>query len=248
MDSCKKFIRGLWAATENARIIMKKELRSYFVSPVAYIVMVVFLLITGFPFFMTFFLNGQAELRMFFQLLPLTLAILIPAVTMRLFAEEKNTGSFEMLLTLPVSVRDVVAGKILAASVFSAVMISPTLIYGVSILFVGSPDLGPMIGGYLGAVLLAASYSAIGVFASSLTKNQIVAFIIAFAICIFLWVIDVFLPLLPVGIVNLFEYISVNSHFASISKGVIDSRDLIYFASVIALSAMGTVKSIEERR
>jgi ABC-2 type transport system permease protein len=248
MDKFKKFIGRLFAATENTRIIMKKELRSYFVSPVAYIVITFFLLVTGFLFFMTFFLYGRAELRGFFQILPLTLAIVIPAITMRLLSEEKNTGSFEMLLTLPVSVWDVVAGKVLAATVFSAVMLAPTLFYAVSIWLVGTPDIGPIIGGYLGALLLAAAYSAIGVFASSLTKNQIVAFIIAFAICIFLWVIDVFLPLLPAGIVNLFEYISVNSHFASISKGVLDSRDLIYFGSVIALAAMGTVKSIEERR
>ena len=248
MDTCKKYICGLWAATENARIIMKKELKSYFVSPVAYIVITFFLLVSGVLFFSTFFLYGRAELRGFFQILPLTLAIVMPAVTMRLLSEEKNSGSFEMLLTLPVSVADIVAGKILAASVFAMVMLAPTLFYAVSVMLVGSPDIGPVIGGYVGAVLLAAAYSAIGVFASSLTKNQIVAFIIAFAICFFLWVLDVFLPLLPVGVVDLFEYISVNSHFASISKGVIDSRDLIYFGSVIALASMGTVKSIEERR
>lgn len=248
MDSFKKFICGLIAATENARIIMKKELKSYFVSPIAYIVITFFLLVTGFLFFSTFFITDRAELRDFFQFLPLTLAIFVPALTMRLLAEEKHTGSFEMLLTLPVSVADVVAGKILSATVFTAVMLSPTLIYAVSVYIVGSPDIGPIIGGYVGALFLAAAYSSIGVFASSLTKNQIVAFIITLAVCIFLWVIYFFLPLLPVGIVNFFEYLSVSSHFASIAKGVIDSRDLIYFASVIALSAMGTVKSIEERR
>ena len=228
---------------------MKKELRCYFVSPIAYIVITVFLLVTGFLFFMTFFLYNRAELRGFFQILPLTFAIVIPAITMKLLAEEKNTGSFEMLLTLPVSVGDVVAGKILASTVFCAVMLAPTLVaYPLSLFLVGSPDIGPIIGGYLGAVLLGATYSAIGVFASSLTKNQIVAFIIAFAVCMALWVIDVFLPLLPAGVVDLFEYISVNSHFNSIAKGVIDSRDLIYFGSVIALAALGTVKTIEERR
>jgi ABC-2 type transport system permease protein len=244
----KSFLRRCIGATENARIIMKKELRSYFVSPIAYIVISFFLLATGFLFFMTFFLYDRAELRSFFQILPLTFAIVMPAVTMKLLSEEKNTGSFEMLLTMPVSVADVVAGKILSATVFSAVMIAPTLFYAVSVYIVGSPDIGPILGGYFGAVLLGAAYSAIGVFASSLTRNQIVAFIIAFAICILLWVIDIFLPLLPSGLVDLFEYLSVNAHFSSVAKGVIDSRDLIYFGSLIALAAMGTVKSIEERR
>jgi len=248
MDRLKKFFTDCICATENARIIMKKELKSYFVSPIAYIVITLFLLITGTLFFMTFFLYDRAELRGFFQILTLTFAIFIPAVTMKLFAEEKNSGSFEMLMTLPVSAADAAAGKILAATAFSAVMLAPTLVYPVSVFIVGSPDIGPIIGGYLGAILLGATYSSIGVFASSLTKNQITAFIIAFGACMFLWVIDVFLPLLPAGVVDLFEYISVNAHFNSISKGVIDSRDLIYFASVIALCFMGTVKSIEERR
>lgn len=249
MDSCKNLICRIFAATENTRIIMKKELRCYFVSPIAYIVITIFLVITGIFFFLTFILYGIAELRGFFEILPWVFAILVPAITMKLLAEEKNTGSFEMLLTMPVSVGDVVAGKILSATVFCVAMLAPTfLAYPLSVYLVGSPDIGSIIGGYLGAVLLGATYSAIGVFASSLTKNQIVAFIIAFAICVILCVISVFLRLLPAGVVDLFEYISVNSHFNSIAKGVIDSRDLIYFGSVIALAAMGTVKTIEERR
>ncbi|MGL4368485.1 MAG: ABC transporter permease [Spirochaetota bacterium] len=248
MDALKKFFRTCAASTENARIIMKKELKSYFVSPIAYIVITLFLLFTGILFFSTFFLYDRAELRGFFQILPLTFAIFIPAVTMKLFAEEKNTGSFEMLMTLPVSTADAVAGKILAATAFAAVMLLPTIVYPVSVFIVGSPDIGPIIGGYCGALLLGAAYASIGVFASSLTKNQITAFIISFAACMALWAIDIFLPLLPAGVVDIFEYISVNSHFNSIAKGVIDTRDVIYFASLIALCAMGTGKSIEERR
>lgn len=227
---------------------MKKELMSYFATPIAYIVITVFLIITGWFFFSTFFLYGQAELRGFFQLLPIMLSFVVPAVTMRLFSEEKNTGSFEILMTLPVSTEGVVVGKLLAGTVFVTVMLAPTLFYAISVALVGSLDWGPVLGGYLGAVLLGGAFSAIGVFSSSLSKNQIIAFIIGLAICLVLVLIDKFLFFLPAPLLNIFEYLGADYHFRNISKGIIDSRDILYFLSVIAIALIGTTKILEERR
>jgi len=187
-------------------------------------------------------------MRQFFEILPILFAFFIPAVTMKLFAEERNIGSLEALLTMPLKLGDIVAGKILASTVFVVIMLLPTLVYPISILFVGSLDIGPVVGGYLGAILLGAAFSAIGVFTSSLTRNQIVSFIVALSICIFLTLVDKFLVLFPSVVVSIFQNIGADYHFKSIARGVVDSRDLIYFASVIALSVFGTIRTIEERR
>ena len=227
--------------------VMKKDLRDYFNSPIAYIVITIFLVFVGFFFFKDFFFYNQAEMRSFFQLMPLMLSFVIPAVTMRLFSEERHAGSFEILMTLPVSSKDIVLGKFLAGSVFALVMISPTLLYLITIIFLGSPDYGSIIGGYLGVALLSASYTSIGLLASSLTRNQIVAFISAWAACFFLWMIDKISLFLPAKL-GFLTYIGSDYHFQNIAKGVIDSRDLIYFISVCVLSLMFTIKAVEERR
>ncbi len=234
--------------SNNALTIMKKELMSYFTTPIAYIVISVFLIVTGWFFFSTFFLYNQAELREFFRLLPVIFAFVIPAVSMRLFSEEKNTGTFEILMTLPVSINDVVIGKLLASTVFVALMLLPTVIYAISVVFIGSLDIGPVVGGYLGALLLGAAFSAIGVFSSSLTKNQIVAFIVGLVICLALTLIDKFLFFLPGSILNIFEYFGADYHFRNITRGIIDSRDIIYFLSVVAIGVIGTKQILEERR
>lgn len=233
---------------KGAQLIAKKELAGFFSTPIGYIVISVFLVIAGFLFFSTFFLYGQAELRAYFELLPLLFAFVIPAITMRLFAEERNTGSFEMLMTLPLSTVQIVTGKILAATIFAGIMVLPTLFYAVSVAFVGSPDIGPIIGGFIGAIILAAAYASIGVFASSLTRNQIVAFIIGFAICIVLSLITKFLYFVSPKLVSLFEYISADYHFQNIARGIIDTRNIIYFASVIIISSMGSIYQLEVRR
>lgn len=225
-----------------AIVIMKRELSTYFTNPISYIVTGLFLIITGVMFFTTFFLQNRADMRNLFSLLPMLFSFFIPALTMRLFAEEKKSGSIETLMTLPVKEGEVVLGKYLAALISSLIMLAPTLIYLVSILFFGKPDLGPIIGGYIGAIFLCACYSAIGVFASSITKNQLTAFFIAFIICIILTMIDIFLIFLPSPIVNLLQYISANQHFTSISRGIIDTRDLIYFISLAAFFFCLTVR------
>lgn len=227
--------------------IFKKEFGSYFVSPIAYIVISIFLLVTGWFFFSTFFLYSQASLRNFFNLLPIIFSFIIPAVTMRLFSEELNIGSYETLLTLPVTFMDVILGKFLACIFFIGAMLIPTLAYPIAISFLGQLDLGPIVGGYVGALLLGASFSAIGIFASSLTRNQIVAFIIGMAICFSLALIDRMAFLLPQSTLGILGYLGANFHFQNISKGVIDSRDIIYFVSVSFIGLYGTYLAIQEK-
>ena len=234
---------------ENIKHIFKKEYKAYFVSPIAYIVISVFLIIVGWLFFSTFFLDRQASLTRLFTLLPITFAFIIPAVTMRLFSEEINIGSYELLHTLPVSNQEIIIGKFLAAVAFVGVMMSPTIVYALSTAFLGELDWGPVIGGYLGAILLGAAFSAIGLMASSLTRNQVVAFIISMAICFSLTLMmDFVLFFLPNSIVGLFQYLSANFHFQNIAKGMVDSRDLLYFFSVIFLSLYGTGLILQEKR
>ncbi|PKL19351.1 MAG: ABC transporter [Spirochaetae bacterium HGW-Spirochaetae-5] len=227
--------------------IIKKELKSYFNSPIAYIVITIFLVFTGFFFFKDFFYFNQAEMRNLFQLMPLMLCFVIPAVTMKLLSEERHSGSFEILLTLPVSTQDIALGKFLAGTIFSLIMISPTLLYLITLMFLGSPDFGPIIGGYLGIIFLAAAYTSIGILASSFTKNQIISFISAWAACFFLWLLDKMVVFFPSKL-GFISYFGTDYHFQNISKGLIDSRDIIYFVSICVLSLMFTVKAIEERR
>jgi ABC-2 type transport system permease protein len=227
--------------------IFKKEFRTYFVSPVAYIVISIFLIVIGWFFFSTFFLINQASLRNFFALLPIIFAFVIPAVTMRLFAEELNVGTYEILLTMPVTFREVVLGKFLASLAFVAAMLLPTVSYPVTVSFLGDLDWGPVIGGYVGAILLGAAFSAVGLFASSLTRNQIVAFIIGVAICFALVLIDKILFFLPTPLVGVLEYLGADFHFENISKGILDSRDILYFLSVTFISLYATHLAMEEK-
>lgn len=212
--------------------IFRKEFRTYFVSPIAYIVISIFLLVTGWFFFMTFFLYNQADLRNFFTLLPIIFSFVVPAITMRLFSEELNMGSYEILLTLPVTFRDVILGKFLASVAFITAMLIPTLAYPITVSFLGQIDWGPVAGGYIGAVMLGGAFSAVGLFASSMTRNQIIAFIIGLAICFALTLVDKMLFFLPQSLLGIFEYLGADFHFQNISKGIIDSRDILYFLSV----------------
>ena len=229
-------------------VIVKRELGAYFTGAVGYIVIGLFLLISGFLFFNVFFLENRAELRRFFSTLPVLFAFFIPAVTMRLFAEERKSGSLETLMTLPVSSVDVVMGKFWASLAFTSVMIAPTLIYALTASLFGSLDAAPVVCGYLGAVFLAAAFCSVGLFASASTKNQIVAFFIGWALCILLALIDQFLLFLPARLANFLGYLSAGSHFTSVSRGIVDSRDLVYFVSLTAVFLTLTVKTIDSRR
>lgn len=227
---------------KTAFIIMKRELKAYFTGPIAYLVTGLFLFAAGALVFVPFFLNNRAELRQYFAYLPILLSLFVPALTMRIFAEEKRVGSIETLMTLPVTEVDVVVGKYLAAFISTLAMIAPTLLYIIPIEVFGSPDYGPVIGGFVGAIFLCASYTAIGLFATSVTKNQIIAFFTGAIICIVLTMIDSFIVFLPASVVSFFSYISANAHFTSISRGIVDTRDIIYFVSLTALFFTITVK------
>ncbi|MDD7015181.1 MAG: ABC transporter permease [Treponema sp.] len=229
-------------------VIARRELKSYFTSPVAYIVGALFLLFAGFLFFSTFFLSRRDELRYFFELLPMLFSFFIPALTMRVFSEEKKTGTIETLVTLPVTSVDIVLGKYIAAFAFSVMLLVPTLSYVVVCFIFGKPDFGPILGGYLGAVFLAAAFSSIGVFSSAITKNQIIAFFAAFSICAVLTLLSNFAALLPPSIVPFVSYISTSTHFQSISRGIIDSRDIVYFLSVQAIFLVLTVHTVENSK
>jgi ABC-2 type transport system permease protein len=227
--------------------VFNKEFRVYFVSPIAYIVISIFLLVTGWFFFTTFFLFNQASLRNFFGLMPIIFSFVVPAITMRLFSEELNIGSYETLLTMPVTFVDVVLGKFLAAVAFVGASLIPTLSYPITVSCLGQLDWGPVVGGYLGAMLLAAAFSAIGLFASSLTRNQIIAFIIGVAICFTLTLIDKMLFFLPQSLLGVLEYLGADFHFNNISKGIIDSRDLLYFLSVSFVGLYGAHLAMQEK-
>lgn len=227
--------------------ILNKEFKDYFVSPIAYIVISIFLLVTGWFFFSSFFLYNQANLRNFFDLLPWTFAFVIPAITMRLFSEEINIGSYEILLTMPVTFLDVILGKLLASVVMVAAMLLPTFSYAVTVAFLGQLDWGPVIGGYLGAILMGAAYAAIGLFASALTRNQIIAFIIGMAICFCLTLIDKMLFLFPTKLVGLINYLGADYHFQNISKGIVDSRDILYFLTVVFVGLYGAYLAMQEK-
>lgn len=231
-----------------ALVIMKREFLAYFTSPVAYIVIGLFLVFSSFLFFSEFFLRNMAELREFFVRLPILFSFFIPALTMRLFAEERKDGSLETLMTLPVTAIDVVTGKFLGAFAFSVVMLVPTLAYVVTASLFGTLDGGVVFAGYLGALFLSAAFTAVGLFASVMTKNQIIAFFVAFTICILLAMIDQFLIFLPAGLVGVLQVLSAGSHFTSISRGIIDSRDLLYFISLTAIFFTLTVKVLDSRR
>ena len=207
-----------------------------------------FLLITGWFFFMTFFIYDQAELRGFFQLLPLIFSFVIPAVTMRLFSEELNVGSYETLLTLPVTAADIILGKFFAATAFVAATLLPTLSYPVFISFLGDLDKGPVLGGYIGALCLGGAFCAGGLFASSLTRNQSVAFIIGMIICFSLATLDQMLFFFPGKMVAIISYLGAHNHFENIAKGIVDSRDIVYFLSVVFIALFATGLVMEEKK
>ena len=227
--------------------LWSKELKDFFVSPIAYLVIAIFLLVTGWFFFSTFFIKSQASLRDFFNLLPMTFAFVIPALTMRLFSEEFNLGSYEILITMPVSHPEVVLSKFLAGLALVAGMLLPTLVYVLFVSFLGDIDPGPVIGGYVGSLLLGAAYTAIGLLTSALTKNQIVAYILGTLLCFALTLLNQLLFFIPETGLQVVQYLGATHHFENIAKGIIDSRDLIYFLSIVFLGLYLTTLVIQDK-
>ena len=229
-------------------VLAKKEFRSYFDSPVAYVVIALFLLIAGWQFSTALFLGNSADLRTLFSMQRFILLFFIPALSMRLIAEEKRLGTIELLMTLPIKDWQLVLGKFLAAYLLVAITIFLTLIHYITISILGEPDFGAAIGGYLGIVLIVGVYLSIGIFTSSLTQNQIVAFIVSFVIIFTLFILRSVIVFFPGFIATILEYLSIDYHFNNISRGVIDSRDLIYYFSMMFLFLFLTVQSLESRK
>ena len=196
-----------------ATTVAKREIKTYFNSPVAYIVVTVFMLIAGYLYWSQLFLEKQAELRYYFTLSPLIFTFIIPAMTMRLLAEEKGSGTLEMLITMPVRDWEVVLGKFLAGLAMLATVVGMTCFYAISLMLLGPVDKGPLITGYLGLLLMGGAYVSIGVMASSLTRNQIVAFILAFAISFALFIFGQVQQYAPEWISPVLAFLSMGNHF-----------------------------------
>ncbi len=239
--------------------LFRKEISSFFSSLIGYIVITVFLLINGlflwvFPLEFNILDFGYASIENLFMLAPIVFLFLIPAITMRLFADEKKGGTIEILLTQPLTDLEIILAKYFAGLVLVLFSLLPTLIYFFSVYQLGLPpgniDTGGMWGSYIGLLFLGASFVAIGLFSSSITDNQIVSFIIAIFLCGFLYIGFEFIYSLDLfGNIDLFiKSLGINAHYTSMSRGVIDTRDIIYFLSVIALFIIFTKFSLASRK
>ncbi|MGY6215915.1 ABC transporter permease subunit [Methylolobus aquaticus] len=221
--------------------VFKRELRSYFATPVAYVFIVIFLLLSGsFTFYLGgFYQRGQADLEPFFSFHPWLYLFLVPAVAMRLWAEERKTGTIELLLTLPITMWQAVLGKFLAAWAFVGVALALTFPIWITVNYLGDPDNGVIVTSYIGSFLMAGAFLAIGACISATTRNQVIAFILTVVVCFLLLlagyplVLDFFRSFAPQAVVDAISGLSFLTHFDAISKGVIDLRDLIYFALTI---------------
>jgi ABC-2 type transport system permease protein len=217
--------------------VLRRELRSYFVTPVAYVFLVIFLVLAGILTFYVgdFYERGQADLQPFFVMHPWLYLILVPAITMRMWAEEAKGGTLELLLTLPLTLWQAMLGKFLAAWLFIGLALALTFPIWVTVNYLGSPDNGVILAGYLGSWLMAGTFIAIGACLSALTRNQVVAFILTALVCVLLilvgqpQVLDFFQGALPRRLVNAVAHLSMLRHFEAISRGVLDVRDLVYF-------------------
>lgn len=225
----------------NIKTLTKSEIKSYFVSPAAYVFVIIFLILSGFFTFMmsNFFASGEASLRPFFFWHPWLYLVLVPAIGMQLWAEERRLGTVELLFTMPITITEAIISKFLAAWFFVAIALSLTFPMVLSVLFLGSPDKGSIFCGYLGSFLVAGTYLAITSFTSSLTKSQVVCFILSTITCLFLifagWVpvTDMLVEWAPVKVVNAVAACSVMPHFDNLQRGIIDFRDILYFISMI---------------
>jgi ABC-2 type transport system permease protein len=235
---------------QNVLAVFRRELSSSFDSPLAYIVVPVFLgLVATFAlWFQDVFAQGVASLRTFFFWSSLFFVVLVPAITMRLFAEERRTGSLELLVTLPVSELQVVLGKYLSALALLLVALLLTATYPISMAMLGDLDWGPVFGGYLGLLLLGAALCGIGTAASALTSNQVVAFLLAMVLCLLPFATGFFLHKVPAAVLPVVQYLSFDYHFNNLARGVLDSRDLVYFLSVAAVGLAVAVLALRNDR
>jgi gliding motility-associated transport system permease protein len=240
----------------NVGIIMRRELASYFATPIAYVFILIFLILSSFLTFNLggFYERGQADLQPFFTFHPWLYLFLIPAISMKLWAEERNSGSIELLMTQPVTLWEAVVGKFFAAWVFTAIALALTCPLWITVNYLGSPDNGAILAAYLGSLLLAGGFLAVGSCMSALTRHQVIAFILTVVVCLGL-ILLAFIPVLtwvhdwvPQSLSDAIASLSSYTHFESISKGVIDIRDLLYFGMLIGFFLLATSITVEMRK
>ena len=240
----------------NLLAILRRELVGYFQTPVAYVFIMIFLLLSGtLSFYLgNFYEREQADLNAFFTFHPWLYLFLVPAISMRLWAEERKTGSIELLITLPVTVLEAVLGKFLAAWIFTGIALLLTFPIWLTVNYLGDPDNGIILGAYLGSFLMAGGFMAIGACISATTRNQVVAFILSLVTCFlfllsgFPLVLDFFQLWLPQPVVDAIASLSFLTHFSSINKGVIDLRDLSYFVILISVWLYANVIVVRSRK
>lgn len=232
----------------NTIAIAEKELKAYFASPIAYVVTAAFLAVMGYLFAVILGFGRQASLRFVFQNMSIILLLIAPALTMRLLAEEQRTGTIELLLTAPLRDVEVVLGKFLASLALLGVMLGLTLYYPLLLGLYGKPDWGPIATGYLGVLLLGAGCLAVGLFTSTLTQNQIIAAVLGMGLLLLLWVIGGAGQLVggPVG--DILRYLDIPNHFNDFTRGIVDSRDVIYYLSLSVSGLFLAVVSLQSRR
>ncbi len=240
----------------NVALILRRELASYFATPLAYVFILIFLVLANaFTFYVgDFYQRGQADLRPFFLFHPWLYLFLIPALTMKLWAEERKSGSIELLMTLPVKTWEAVLGKYLAAWLFTGLALALTFPIWITVNYLGSPDNGVIFASYLGSLLLAGGFLAIGSCMSALTRNQVVAFILGVVACFVLLlagyplVLDAFRGWAPQTLIEAVASLSLLTHFQSITRGVLEARDVLYFAMLIAFFLFTTTVAIDLRK
>ncbi len=235
--------------------VFKRELKGYFATPVAYVFLVIFLLAAGYwPFMEGFFELRQADLRLFFDKMPIIFVFMVSAVAMRLWAEERKNGSIELLLTLPVTVTQAVLGKFFAAWVFLGIGLLLTFPLPVTVAYLGDPDAGQIAVGYLGSFLMAGSFLSIGMFFSALTKNQVISLILSVVAClIFVFAghpstLNFVASTLSPAAANVFEILSFQNHFDSIMRGVMELKDISYFVILMVAWCYAGMIILEERK
>ncbi len=235
--------------------VFKRELKSYFTTPLAYVFLVIFLFFSGYLTFKEgFFEMRQADMRTFFMNLPLLFIFMVPSVAMRLWAEERKVGTIELLFTLPVTITQAVLGKFFAAWIFLAIALALTFPMVITVCYLGNPDIGLIITGYLGSFLMAGGFLAIGCFFSAISKNQVISFVLSVVACAILvfagmpTTLNYVSTFLPAGLVSAIEGMSFQSHFESIQRGVLNFTDISYFILLIIgwIAACGIV--LDERK
>ena len=233
----------------NIKAILNRELQGFFNSPMAYIFLVIFALVNGYFFTNTFFLFGQSDLRALFDIVPLVYLFFVPAVSMGLISRENSIGTMEMMSTLPLTNFEFVMGKFLAALILILLALFSTFIHFFTLLNVGTNvDHGAIICGYLGLAFMGATYAAIGTYASSITDNQVVSFIVGVFIVLVFFMLDKTLLFVPYSLAGIIQFLAVDYHLSNISRGVIDTRNIIYFISMISFFLYLTVQTLEVRR